>query len=83
MMPAFFSGDLKTALMEQDRANEVVNLIFSPRFGGNAVATSKAIHEMRGVPVGPPRNPIRPLTEEQRETLKAELTAMGFFDWAD
>jgi hypothetical protein len=34
-----------------------------------------------GPDVGPPRFPLKPLSEEKRAALKQELTGIGFFYW--
>jgi len=81
---AFFAGDMETARMEQARANLTVDMMNSPKYGGNGLATSRRIYEMKGsVKLGPPRLPIAPLTAEQDAALKADLDACGFFSWCD
>ena len=81
---AFARGDIATAQMEQERANTVVNIMNDARFGGNGLAVSRAFYEMKGaVKLGPPREPIAPLTPAQHAALKAELDRVGFFTWCD
>jgi N-acetylneuraminate lyase len=81
---AFFAGDLKTAQEEQHRANISINIMNDARFGGNGLATSRVMYEMKGaVKLGPPVAPIVPLTAAQKVLLKEELDRVGFFTWCD
>lgn len=81
---AFFAGDLETARFEQHRANITVDMMNNPKYGGNGLATSRKMYEMKGkVTLGPPRAPIQPLTDAQVALLKADLDACGFFTWCD
>jgi dihydrodipicolinate synthase/N-acetylneuraminate lyase len=45
------------------------------------MGAAKAVMEMLGVPVGPPRLPNTRLSAEQVAELRKSLEAMGFFDW--
>lgn len=81
---AFFAGDLATARLEQGRANLTIDMMNSAKYGGNGLATSRLMYEMKGtVKLGPPRAPIVALNAEQAALLKADLDACGFFGWAD
>ena len=81
---AFFAGDMEAARKEQHLANVTVDLMNSPKYGGNGLATSRVMYELKGkVKLGPPRMPIAPLTAEQTTALKAELDSIGFFEWCD
>jgi N-acetylneuraminate lyase len=80
---AFFKGDMETARMEQHRANITVNMMNDPKYGGNGLATSREIYQMKGVKLGPPRAPIAQLTAEQKAALKVDLDAVGFWEWCD
>ncbi len=80
---AFFAGDLETARFEQHRVNITVNMMNDPKYGGNGLATSREIYQMKGVKLGPPRQPLVRLTPEQLALLKADLDAVKFFEWAD
>jgi N-acetylneuraminate lyase len=42
---------------------------------------AKAVMEMLGVPVGPARLPNTSLDAAQKARLRAELEALGFFEW--
>lgn len=82
MRAAFAVGDFKTARMEQSRSCLAVALMQKPKFKG-VLTCCKAMHEMRGVPVGSTRKPLPELTAADKEELKKDLTAIGFFDWCD
>jgi dihydrodipicolinate synthase/N-acetylneuraminate lyase len=45
------------------------------------MAAAKAVMEMLGVAVGAPRLPQAPLHAAQRESLRRDLEALGFFSW--
>ena len=81
---AFAAGDMKTARMEQGRANAVINMMFSGKYGPSSLSVNREMFELKGaVKLGPVRMPHVPLTDAQKAALKADLTAMGFFDWCD
>ena len=70
--------------MEQARANLTVDIMNRACYGGNGLATSRVMYEMKGhVKLGPPRAPIQPLSAEQKVALKKELDDVGFFTWCD
>ncbi len=48
-----------------------------------ALPAQKAIMEMVGMPVGPPRLPWRDLTTQEKQTLESDLKQLGFFEWRD
>lgn len=84
MRKAFYGGDMATARKEQALANTTVNIMNDPRFGGNGLAVSRVMYEMKGaVTLGPPRTPLPPMSPEQVSALKAELDKVGFFTWCD
>lgn len=74
---AFERGDLVAAREEQFRSVRLIRLLGSFGYMGAA----KAVMEMLGVPVGPPRLPNGRLTEPQCAALRGELETLGFFDW--
>jgi N-acetylneuraminate lyase len=77
MIGAFGKGDLITAREEQFRSVRLIRLL--GEFG--YMAAAKAVMEMLGVPVGPPRLPNARLPVGRREELRAALERIGFFDW--
>jgi len=77
LIAAFERGDLAAARAEQLRSAQLVQLLFAHGFMG----ASKALMGMVGVEVGPARLPHQNPTAEQRTQLRAELAALGFFDW--
>ncbi|HEY1066597.1 MAG TPA: dihydrodipicolinate synthase family protein [Pirellulales bacterium] len=74
---AFQQGDLVTARLEQYRSVQLIESLATLGYMGAA----KAVMEMLGVPVGPPRLPNLNLTEEQIARLRFRLDDLGFFDW--
>lgn len=48
-----------------------------------ALPAQKAIMEMVGLPVGPPRLPWRDLTAQEKKTLESDLKKIGFFEWRE
>ncbi len=77
LIAAFEKGDLTAARVEQYRSVQMIELLASVGFMGAA----KAVMEMLGVPVGPPRLPHAKLTPGQREKLESDLRRLGFFEW--
>ena len=74
---AFARGDMAGARREQSRSLALVDIII--RHGPRA--SQKAIMALIGLDCGPSRLPIRPLSPVQREALRADLEAIGYFDW--
>jgi dihydrodipicolinate synthase/N-acetylneuraminate lyase len=77
MMTAFQEGNLAAAREEQFRGVRLIQVL--SEFG--YIAAAKVVMEWLGVPVGPPRLPIAPLTSSQQEELRRILEEMGYFDW--
>lgn len=77
LMRAFDAGDLATAREEQYRSVQIVATLAPRGFMGAA----KAVMKMLGVDVGPARLPNGNLDAIQFKQLRADLEAMGFFDW--
>jgi len=77
MIDAFKKGDLAAAREEQYRSVRVIQLL--SKFG--YLAAARAVMEMIGVPIGPPRLPNAPLEPGRREQLRTSLDHMGFFGW--
>jgi N-acetylneuraminate lyase len=74
---AFDSGDLAAARDEQFRSVQLVAALAPRGFMGAA----KAVMKMLGVNVGPARLPNGNLDTAQTAQLRAELEAVGFFEW--
>jgi len=69
LMQAFEKNDLATARAEQARSIRLVDILVTRGYMGSA----KAMMQMLGVPVGPPRLPNQALSTDQVEALAAEL----------
>ena len=77
LLAAFARGDLDAARTEQFRGVQIIQLFV--RYG--YMGAAKATMAMLGVNVSPARLPNTALDAEQTARLKAELEALGFFDW--
>lgn len=77
LLRAFAAGDLAMAREEQFRGVQLIKLFV--RYG--YMGAAKAAMQMLGVEVGPARLPNTPLPADQAAKLRAELEALGFFDW--
>lgn len=77
LIAAFGKGDLTEAREEQFRSVQIIHLL--GEFG--YMAAARAVMEMLGVPVGPPRLPHSSLAPGQANELRESLTKLGFFDW--
>ena len=77
LMRAFAAGDLAAAREEQYRGVRLVKTLA----GFGYMGAAKAVMGMLGVDVGPARLPNTTLTPEQIKQLRAELDAMGFWEW--
>ncbi len=78
LMRAFAAGDLETARREQARAREFIGVLH--RRGG--LIAGKAAMGLIGVDCGPARLPLRSLSAAETGQLRAELEAVGFFEYA-
>lgn len=76
---AFEAGDLATARAEQWRSGQLIHVLA----GFGYMAAAKALMEMLGVPVGPPRLPTGGLTAADRGALRERLEALGAFAWLE
>ncbi len=74
---AFAKGDLAAAREEQFRGVQIISLLASYGYMGAA----KAVMAMLGVDVGPARLPNTTLNAAQKDQLRRELEALGFFEW--
>jgi N-acetylneuraminate lyase len=77
VIAAFERGDLEEAQQHLLRAVELVGTI--GRYGFTAAA--KSVMGMLGVECGPARLPLAALSDEKIAALRADLEAIGFFDW--
>ena len=72
---SYRKGDIAEGQALQVRANQVTSVLFSFGFFG----ALKEVMRMLGFNCGKPRLPQRPLVEERRDELRAELEAIDFF----
>jgi N-acetylneuraminate lyase len=77
LLKAFAAGDLAAARDEQFRGVQLIKLFV--RYG--YMGAAKAAMQMLGVDVGPARLPNTSLDKEQAAKLRAELEALGYFEW--
>jgi N-acetylneuraminate lyase len=77
VMAAFDRGDTKEARRCQGLAVAMVRIIL--RYRGHAGL--KAMMALLGLDCGPNRLPTVSLTPEERENMRRELDAIGFFQW--
>lgn len=77
LLQAFARNDFAAAREEQFRGVQLISLFSRHGYLGAA----KAAMEMLGVPVGPARLPNLTLNAEQKDQLRGELEALGFFEW--
>ncbi len=73
---AWINNDLALAQELQFLANRVISII--AKF--NVIPAVKAVMQMKGLDCGSPREPFLPLSETNKEKLKLELDAIGFFE---
>ncbi len=77
IIDTFEHGDLETSRQLQMQSIEMVRLLAREEF----MAALKEVMGMLGMPVGRTRPPIRPLSDQQIESLRHDLAAIGFFEW--
>ena len=77
IIDAFEHGDLQTARQYQSKSVAMVGVLAADVFH----AALKEAMGMLGMPVGRCRLPIASLNNQQIETLRHDLVAIGFFDW--
>lgn len=76
IIEAWNNGDIELAREKQTFSQDVINVICHYR--GNIVC-GKRIMKLIGLDLGPNRIPFRNMTQEEEDSLKAELEAIGFF----
>ncbi|MBQ7471514.1 MAG: dihydrodipicolinate synthase family protein [Prevotella sp.] len=77
IIEAWKNGDLETAREKQNFSQAVINVICNYR--GNIVG-GKRIMKLIGFDMGPNRVPFRNMTDEEEQSMKKELEAIGFFE---
>ncbi len=77
LLAAFAQNDFAAARQEQFRGVQIISTLVSYSYMGAA----KAVMAMLGVDVGPARLPNTTLNHAQKDQLRGELDAMGFFEW--
>ena len=77
IIEAWKKGDIDTAREKQNFSQAVINVICNYR--GNIVG-GKRIMKLIGMDLGPNRVPFRNMTDEEEQTMKQELQAIGFFE---
>lgn len=75
IIQAFQAGDLKSALLHQQKSIDFISLY--GKYGG--AATGKAIMKLCGLDCGDFRTPVKTLSEKDLGELKSELEGQGFF----
>ncbi len=78
MLAALDAGDLPTARALQARSVAMIALMADA--GG--IAGFKAVMEWFGVDCGPVRAPLANLSSRRKQQLRADLEAIGFFEWS-
>jgi len=77
LLTAFTQNDFAAARLEQFRGVQIINALV--RYG--YMGAAKAVMAMLGVDVGPARLPNTTLSDVQKDQLRGELEALGFFEW--
>ena len=72
----FKSGDIEGARATQYKINKVVEILI--KYG--VIRSIKYVLSLDGIPAGDIAYPGTPLTEEEKKSLVAELTSVGYFD---
>lgn len=75
ILDTFFAGDIAGAQKHQMESIDIVNVIIKH---GGGIRGGKAIMKVMGIDLGDCRVPLAPYTEEELETLRGELKAIGF-----
>ena len=77
VMEAHAAGDMDAARKWQARSWKMIETIAAHGY----MHSAKAVMGMVGVDCGPARPPLPQASDADREKLRSELEAMGFFDW--
>lgn len=79
MKAAFEKGEINAAQELQKKAQALINI--QSRHGGG-IPCAKAMFEIvSGIPVGPPRLPLQPVSEKTRESIMKDLKREGFWSY--
>jgi N-acetylneuraminate lyase len=78
IIDAFNRGDMESANEDQARSLQMIKRMYQSGFA----AACKAAMGFDGVDCGPVRPPIKRISAENLVSLRKDLDAMGFFDWA-
>ena len=78
IIDAFNRGDMESANEDQARSLQMIKRMYQSGFA----AACKAAMGFAGVDCGPVRPPINRISAENLVSLRKDLDAMGFFDWA-
>ena len=76
MISLFIQGQVKEA-KEIHMALDPLFKSLPPKDGVNPIPGLRAAIELAGIPVGPPRLPLAPVTEEHREAIRQQLARLG------
>ncbi|XP_062602728.1 N-acetylneuraminate lyase-like isoform X1 [Saccostrea cucullata] len=76
------NGDLQKAREEQIRGQRLCRVMYKygSLLGGN-VAALKYFMPLVGIDLGPPREPMRAMTESEAKQFRKEIEDLGFFSW--
>lgn len=77
LMTAFHNEDIQKAREQQLFSVRVVEILNAH---GGPIRAGKTIMEFLGVDCGPCRLPLRNLSKDEKESLRNELTEVGFFE---
>jgi len=78
IIDAFNRGDMESAKADQARSLQMIKRMYK----GGFAAACKAAMSFVGVDCGPVRPPNVRIHSENLQSLRKDLDAMGFFDWA-
>jgi N-acetylneuraminate lyase len=78
IIDAFNRGDMESANEDQAQSLKMIKRMYQSGFA----AACKAAMGFAGVDCGPVRPPINRISTENLVSLRKDLDAMGFFDWA-
>lgn len=77
VIDAFQRSDIAAAQTYQGQTVDLIRLLA----GHGGLPAFKAVMKFLGYDCGPLRLPLQSLSSKQEEKMKADLTALGFFDW--